>query len=208
MFTKQMHLPLNHLPNPVSFFTAEKTLLHVYWWVRGKVCNLTIETVLGVYPQNWWPEFGFISIVIAPIYISVNSVWGYLLTSTCFLHSSHSGCGEMESQCHFSVPFLPIPPLPGSQGWWTFSQVYLLFVLCVSGTISLLYLLIYWLAHLFGGTWFFAYFLTSLDINPISCLNVKDFSPILQAIFTQFTVSFAVQKTWDDQFFKWQCCCV
>lgn len=37
MFTKQMHLPLNHLP--------KKTLLHVSWWVRGKVCNFTIETV-------------------------------------------------------------------------------------------------------------------------------------------------------------------
>lgn len=46
MFTKQMHLPLYHLPNPVSFFfTTEKTLLRVCWWVRGKVCNLTIETV-------------------------------------------------------------------------------------------------------------------------------------------------------------------
>lgn len=148
--------------------------------VDGYVARSVIywnSAVLGVYPQNWWSEFGFISFVVAPIYISANSIWGSLLTSTCFLHSSHSGCGEMESQCHFSVPSSPPPATVEGD------EHFLKFTCClysVSQGLSVYFICSFsdWLICL-GGTWFFTYSLNSLDINPISCLSGKDFSPIL-----------------------------
>lgn len=150
MFTKQIHLPLNHLPNPISFFfTAEKTLLRVCWWVRGKVCNFTIETVQSL---EYTLRTGGQSLGLFPL-------WLHPFTSLPTVYEGPFSPALVFSivailavvRWNLSVILVCLLPLPDSRGWWTFSQVYLLFVLCVSGTVCLFYLLIFWLAHLFGG---------------------------------------------------------
>lgn len=166
MFTKQMHLPLNHLP--------KKTLLHVCWWVRGKVCNFTIETVqfleytLGTGGQS----LGLFSLWLHP-FTSLPAVYeGPFSPALVF------SIVAILAAVRWNLCVILVCPPPPSQGRWTFSQVYLLFVLCVSGTVCFICSFTDCLICL-GDIWCFAYFLNSLDINPISCLSGRDFSPIL-----------------------------
>lgn len=173
MFTKQMHLPLNHFPNPISFFvTAEKTLLHVCWWVHGKVCNLTIETVQSL---EYTLRTGGQSLGLFPL-------WLHPFTSLPTVYEGPFSPALVFSivailavvRWNLSVILVCPPPAEGDEH-------FLKFICClysVSQGLSVYFICSFtdWLICL-GGTWFFAYSLNSLDINPISCLNGKDFSP-------------------------------
>lgn len=145
MFTKQMHLPLNHLP--------KKTLLHVSWWVRGKVCNFTIETVqfleytLGTGGQS----------------LGLFSLWLHPFTSLPAVYE-----GPFSPALVFSIVailaavrwnlcvILVCPPPPQPRAMNIFSSLLAVCTLCFRD--CLFYLLIYWLPHLFGGHLMFCIF--------------------------------------------------
>lgn len=90
-----------------------------------------------------------------------------------FSHSSCSGWGEMESLCHFNVPF----PLTAEGAKHFHEFICHLHSMSQGLAVHLTYSLTNWVICL-GGLWFFfTCSFYNLDINPVSYLAVKDVLP-------------------------------